>query len=243
LALVTAAGAGCVGGSGQFSGAINGSFFEPTGTVFAFPDNLTPVPDIQPRDKARMVLVGVYSFFDPAQDQSTLSGSDLAELKHEIETNDWIVLEWKDKSQAERGRTYKAYVLRDDEDNLFRVQDASMATEATAGFAARVRFRRPPLNRNSPYRCPFPAPPFLCDGYRPLGSRITVETTLDSVSFNNGGSTNASVVIKVEKRDGDPSDAQEGTFRGTLSAVGVSERVAETNLDTLGLYGLFKLPR
>lgn len=232
----------CTGG-GQFPGLINGAIFEPTGTVFAITDSLTVLPELKERDTARFIMTGVYAHFDPAQDQSTLPGTELADLRHEIENNDWVNLEWKDRDKVEKGKTYTAAVLRDAEDNLYRVQDPNPPNpgEVSPDFAARVRFRRPAMRPNAPYNCPGPLPRVLCDGYKPMGSKLTVKVTLESASFNDGGAVNTRITLEVEKEDKDPSNAWTGAINGTLNAVMVSERVGEANLGTLQMYPMFKL--
>jgi hypothetical protein len=240
--------AACSSFTSYFRETIAGNFYEPTGTVFMFVDSLTPPPNVVPRDgvtvsgvplKARAILTGLYAYFDATSDQAGRSGSELAELKHEIEVNDWINLEWADRDALQSSTTYTAVILRDSEENIFRTPDLT-AAEATPGFAARVRFRRGALGRNARYDCgDTPAP--LCQPYRPMGSRITVTVTSDTVRQDVGASTVLQVTLIVQQRDGDPTDAATGQLNGQMTAQVITERSAENNLDVLGVYDLFRL--
>ena len=135
--------AGC-GGISLFSGRINGAFFEPTGTVFAFVDQLSPAPQLATNPSSRFIASGVYAYFDAAQDQASQNGTNLAELKQEIANHDWISLEWANSNELEVGKTFKTTLIRTTEEPFFRVVDPS-ATDVTAGFTARVGFRRAPV--------------------------------------------------------------------------------------------------
>ncbi len=239
LAVLGAVAAGC-GGISLFSGRINGAFFEPTGTVFAFVDQLSPAPQLATNPSSRFIASGVYAYFDAAQDQASQNGTNLAELKQEIANHDWISLEWANSNELEVGKTYKTTLIRTTEEPFFRVVDPS-ATDVTAGFTARVGFRRAPVRRNAPYTCPSGSPRFLCQDYRPFGTRAVVEVTLNSVNRALGAQSTLTVKVTVEKAATDPEDALTGTLSGSLAADTVSERVAETNLATLGLYALFNV--
>ncbi|MEW5849233.1 MAG: hypothetical protein AB2A00_10480 [Myxococcota bacterium] len=237
------AGGACSLPSQPFAGTVNGALYEPVGTVFAWSDSITAAPELATRPAARLLIVGTYAYFDAAQDQSGLSGSDLAELKHEIALNDWIVLEWEDRRTVERGVKYTAVIRRDSEDNLYRTQDPSppAGVAPSAGFAARVRFRRGTLGPLATYQCPSEVPSFLCSPYRPLGSRVTLQVTPQEVSLNERGGITLSITLSVERADGDPADAQVANLSGTLNATVVRELVAESNLDLMDLYTLFDL--
>lgn len=223
-----------------FFGRINGAFFEPTGTVWAWSDALTPAPELQSRSPGRFSMVGVYAYFDSKQDQGSLSGSQLEDLKHEIHSNDWVALQWDDLGKVENGEKFTAVLVRDTTENIYRVTDTT-AMDGTAGFTARVRFRRGTLPRGAAYKCPTPSPPLLCRAYVPLGGRLRVEVELQSVNRAQDGNVRADVTLKVEKANGDPDDVQTGEFTGTLSASVASERVAEANMDVLDLFTQFNL--
>lgn len=242
LALTGLLAGGC-GGPNLFVGILNGAFYEPTGTVWGHLDAFTHAPGLQQKDPNRFIVAGSYASFDPNQDQATLAGSSQAELRDEIARNDWFVLTWDDAGKMVTGQTFVAVARRDDANEFhYRAADTT-ATDATAGFSARVRFRRGNLPRGAAYDCPVPSPPLLCQDYRPLGSRVRVEVELSSANRAQGGAIRGQVTIKVERADGDPEDAQTGTLTGNLSAQVVPERISESNMDLLELYDEFGLSR
>lgn len=241
LCWVLLSGTGC-GGVNLFSGRINGAFFEPTGTIFGFVDALSRTPELKPNVDSRLVVNAVYAYFDPALDVSSTSGSNLGELKEEIAQHDWFSLEWAKEGDLQNGSTYKAVLLRTTLDPIFRTPDPS-STDGTTGFTAHVGFRRAPVRRNAPYKCPSLTPAFVCQSYKPFGSRARVEVRANSANKAVNGQLKLSVTVKVEQIPTDPTDALTGTLQGNITAQMVSERVAEANMDTLELYSLFNVAR
>ncbi|MBI5494410.1 MAG: hypothetical protein HY904_05235 [Deltaproteobacteria bacterium] len=239
--VVAVGSAAACGGISLFTGRINNAFYEPTGTLFAWGDQLSPAPQLASNPQTRFVVGGVYAYFDPAQDQAgALNGSDRAELIQEIVQNDWLALQWANDNDVEPGKSFTAVLLRTTDEPFFRVPDPS-SSDNTAGFTARVGFRRPATRRNASYKCPTYLPPPLCMPVRSFGSRARVEVSVNDANRGLSGNIRLSVTVTVERTDTDASDAITGTVRGNISASVVSERVAEANMATLTLYDLFNV--
>ena len=225
-----------------FLGRINDAFFEPTGSVWGWTDALSRPPQLAANTPERFVVGAVYAAFDPSRDAASSDGSGLADLRREIEQGDWLAFQWDKADDLVNGAVFKAVTLRTTPDPVFRVGDAS-ATDVTPGFSARVGFRRPPVQRNASFTCAAWQPPFICQPYRAFGSRARIEVTANSANKAVNGQVTLAVRVRIDKLDADPADAVTGDLTGNLTVQVVSERSAEANMDTLGLYPLFNVTR
>jgi len=222
---------GCGYGDVAFSGDFGGRAFRPDGTAFGLVDALERLPELKPRDPARVIAVASFAAFDPTADQEQLPGSELTDLRHAIEVSDWFSFWWRDRQQVVAGSAFADVVLIGDSDGRY-VDSDSTATGRSDGFQARFGVARESLSASASYA-----------DYRPLGTRAVVTVHLAEVDLGTGGQLRGNATFKIERLDSDPADAATGSVSGEFSAPLVGERIAEKNFDTLDLYGQFEVSR
>ena len=82
------------------------------------------------------------------------------------------------------------------------------------------------------------------DAAQGMGSKATIKFDQNGAFARSLGSTlTGKVTITIEALPSDPPGAFTGVISGTFNGSTVSERVAESNLDTLQLYSLMGIPR
>ena len=219
----------CGVGSGSFSGDIGGRAFHPEGTVFGFVDALEGAPELKGRDHPRVIAALSWVAFDPAYDLEHSSGTEIADLTHAIEVNDWLSLRWDDRDDVSSGASFTDTLLVGRIDGHYDDSD-STAEGRSDGFAARFGLARETLEPGASY-----------SDYRPFGTRAVVTAHVEEVDLEPGGQLKGKVTIKVERIQSDPADARTGTVEGEFAATMVGERIAEKNFETLDLYELLEV--
>ena len=75
--------------------------FNPTGTVFAYVD--AHDPQLQIRSNPRLHIVMTWLVFNPNDDLSTVSGSRLEDMRHEIQLRDLMTMHFYPSTEATKG--------------------------------------------------------------------------------------------------------------------------------------------
>lgn len=222
---------GCGFGNASFSGDFSERAFHPEGTTFGYVDSLEAAPELRGREHPRVVAALTFAAFDPAVDQERLSGREINDLKHAIEISDWVSLWWKQRDQVSQGSQYTDVLLVGGQDGRYDDSD-STASGRSDDFRARFGIAREPLAPGASY-----------SDFRPFGTRAVVTVHLSEVDLGDGGRLAGKLTLKIERVDSDPANARTGTVEGEFSAPLLGERIAEKNMETLGLYGLLEVRR
>ena len=222
---------GCGVGSASFTGSVGERSFAPVGTVFTFVDALEPAPELKGRDKRRVVLAMTFAAFDPALDQEQLAATELADLTHAIDINDWLSLRWEDQRELQAGAAYDDVLLAGEQDGRYADSDAT-AEGRSQGFSARFALAREALQPGASYT-----------DYKPFATRARVTVHVESLDLEVDREVAGTLAIKVERVDSDPADARVGAVEGEFRARVIGERIAEKNFETLQLYNLLEVQR
>lgn len=222
---------GCGYGNGSFTGDIGGREFRPVGSIFGFVDALEPAPELKGRSQPRVVVALTYVAFDPSVDQEHLSGTELADLAHAIEINDWASLWWQDRDKVTKGSSFTDTLVMGSTDGRYDDSDAT-TEEGDQAFQARFGVARETLEPSSNY-----------SSYQPFGTRAVVTVHLKEVNLESGGKVAGQLTLTVERVESDPADARTGTVEGEFSATMIGERIAEKNFETLDLYRILGVNR
>ena len=210
LALVALLG-GCQFGEASFEkDPESQKAFSPNGTVFAYVDAYDD--DLKLRANPRMHIIMSWLVFNPNDDLSTLPGSRLEDMRHEIQLRDLMTMHFYPNTEATKGSTLESVL-----DETFIVSDGR--------FIAHVQ----------------PAPELLdesanFDDYVPMGSLRSVEISIDESGFvPNQSVVSGRLAIDIQRTVSDPDEAITRTWTGAFAAPIIEERLAEKNVEILGL--------
>jgi len=208
LVLALAAG-GCRFGASEFSTDLDALAFDPSGTVFSYLDahDKDLVEDTDPRVAVALTWI----VFDPASDLSDKDGASLAAMAHEMELRDALSIVFDHQGSVDKGEVFTVVKEGDD------IVDGD-------GMDFRLHLAPERLYSNSSY-----------EEIIPLGSRRTLEVTIDEASFDEPTPVVAgTVTLKIEAIAGrDIGKARDATIEGSFVAPLVVERTAEKNLALL----------
>jgi hypothetical protein len=209
LAVGALASSGCRFGSAAFSSTIDEVGFDAGGTVFSYLDerDANLAVDTDPRVAVSMSWI----VFNPAGDLSDVDGASLASMAHELEVRDTLSLVFAHQGDVDADATFSVVKEGDD-----IVEGDSL--DFTLHFAPER------LSSASSY-----------EELVPLGSRRSLEVTIDDARFAEGDAVVAGhFTLDVEAIAGrDIGKAREGSIEGSFVAPLVQERVAEKNLALL----------
>lgn len=184
--------------------------FKPTGTVFAYVD--AHDPQLQTRDNPRLHIVMSWLVFNPNDDLSTIQGSRLEDMRHEIQLRDLMTMHFYPSTEATKGSQLESILSQTD-------------VLSDGRFIAHV----------------LPAPDILDEddsfnNYAPLGSLRSVEISIDDAGFNpNQSIVTGRLTIDIQPDIADPENALSRVWTGAFSAPVIEERLAEKNISILGL--------
>jgi hypothetical protein len=183
--------------------------FQPTGTVFAYVD--AHDPQLQVRDNPRMHIIMSWLVFNPNDDLSTIPGSRLEDMRHEIKLRDLMTMHFFPSTEATKGSQLESILSHAD-------------ILSDGRFIAHV----------------LPAPDILDEddsfnNYAPLGSLRSVEISIDDAGFNpNQSIVTGRLTIDIQPDIADPENALSRVWTGAFSAPVIEERLAEKNISILG---------
>jgi hypothetical protein len=202
---------GCQFGEAHFeSDPSSQKSFRPTGTVFAYID--AHDPQLQIRDNPRLHIIMSWLVFNPNDDLSTIQGSRLEDMRHEILLRDLMTMHFYPSTEATKGSQLESIVSHAD-------------ILSDGRFVAHV----------------LPAPEILDEddsfnNYAPLGSLRSVEISIDAAGFNpNQSIVTGRLTIDIQPDIADPENALSRVWTGAFSAPVIEERLAEKNISILGL--------
>ena len=104
---------GCQFGEAHFeSDPSSQKSFRPTGTVFAYID--AHDPQLQIRDNPRLHIIMSWLVFNPNDDLSTIQGSRLEDMRHEILLRDLMTMHFYPSTEATKGSQLESIVSHAD---------------------------------------------------------------------------------------------------------------------------------
>ena len=184
--------------------------FQPTGTVFAYVD--AHDPQLQTRSNPRLHIVMSWLVFNPNDDLSTISGSQLEDMRHEIQLRDLMTMHFYPSTEATKGSQLESIL-----------SNAEILSDGR--FVAHVLPAPDVLNENDSY-----------NNFEPLGSLRSVEISIDDAGFNpNQSIVTGRLTIDITPDIADPQNAVSRVWTGSFSAPVIEERLAEKNISILGL--------
>ena len=212
-ALVALAGSGaCRFGEAAFTSTIDDAAFDPGGTVFTTLDghDANLVEDDDPRVAVAMTWV----VFDAAGDLSDLDGAALASMAHEMSLRDALTIVFDHQGVVDSGAQFSVVHEGD------TVVSSGNGDDVLGGVDFRLHLAPERLDASSTYA-----------DIAPLGSRRTLEVTVDDADFGDAAPVVAgSVTLTFEAIAGrDAGNAREGRIEGTFRAPLVGEAIAEKN--------------
>lgn len=200
---------GCRFGEASFETSFDDVGFDAGGTVFSYADSrdVALVENADPPVAVAMTWV----VFDPGSDLSDLDGASLFGMAHEMSVRDALAIVFARQGAIDAGSTTS--VTKDGTD---------VVEGADLDFSLYLAPER--LDAGSTYA-----------EVVPLGSRRTLDVTVDSVSFSDADAgVSGTLTLTFEAVAGrDPGIAREGTITGSFRAPLVEERTAEKNLALL----------
>ncbi len=201
---------GCRFGEAAFTTDIDSLSFDPAGTVFSYLDehDTDLVQDNDPRVAVAMTWV----VFDPGSDLSDKDGATLVGIAHEMELRDGLSIVFDHQGEVDRGETF----------TVTKEGDAVVGGDGRLDFHLHLAPER--LYSTSSY-----------EQMVPLGSRRTLEVTIDAATFADAAPVVAGTVrLRIEAVAGrDIGKAINATIEGSFVAPLVAERPAEKNLALL----------
>ena len=209
LLLLVLLSGGCRFGAAEFGTDLDDVVFDPSGTVFSYLDarDNDLVEDTDPRVAVALTWI----VFDPASDLSDKDGASLAAMAHEMELRDALSIVFDHQGSVDKGE-------------VFTVTKEGDAIVGGDRLDFRLHLAPERLYSNSSY-----------EEIVPLGSRRTLQVTIDEASFNEPTPIVAgTVTLTIEAIEGrDIGKARNATIEGFFVAPLVVERTAEKNLALL----------
>jgi hypothetical protein len=209
LLIIALTASGCRFGQATFESSLDEVGFDAGGTVFSYLDerDANLAVDTDPRVAVSMSWI----VFNPAGDLSDVDGAQLASMAHELEVRDTLSLVFANQGDVDADATF----------SVVKEGDAIVEGDSVDFF---VHFAPERLTSSSSY-----------EELVPLGSRKSLEVTIDEARFGDGDPVVAGhFTLDVEAIAGrDIGKANEGSIEGTFIAPLVQERVAEKNLALL----------
>lgn len=204
---------GCRFGEAVFTTDIDQLTFDPGGTVFSYLDEHDAALEVD--TDPRVAVAMTWIVFDPSSDISDRDGATLAAMAHEMELRDALTIVFSRQGTVDNKATFSVTKEGDD-----------VVAGSGAGDEIDFHLHLAPerLSSSSSYQ-----------ELLPLGSRQTLEVTIDAANFNDAAPVIVgSVKLTVETVTGrDIGKARKGVIEGTFVAPLVAERTAEKNLAVL----------
>lgn len=204
--LVAACGYGAVSVEGSF----DGERFAPTGTVFALIDAHVEESRagggvaVVDRADPTLQLFFCQPAIDPDVDFAGLSGSEIVQLRDQVQRGDRVLLR----------------------DLPVRAVAAGAHLEADAGradFALLVLAGNPPISAADSY-----------SALRPLGRQLGAVLAIEQATLEEGGHLAAVLTIARDRAADQPANTATGSVALRFDAPIVHERIGESNLRVLG---------
>jgi len=209
LLLSVSALSGCRFGESAFSTNVDALAFDPSGTVFSYLD--AHDADLAEDTDPRVAVAMTWIVFDPGSDLSDHDGASLVGMAHEMELRDALSIVFDHQSAV-------------DTDAVLTVSKEGDDIVDGEGLDFHLHLAPERLSSTSSY-----------EEIVPLGSRRTLEVTVDAATFNDASPVVAGrVKLTIEAIEGrDIGKAREATIEGAFFAPLVAERTAEKNLALL----------
>jgi hypothetical protein len=202
--------AGCGYGAVSAAGSFDGERFAPTGTVFAVIDAHVEEARaggglaVVDRSDPTLQLFFCQPAIDPDVDFAGLSGSEIAQLRDQVERGDRVV-------------------LRDLPISAVAVGAHLEANAGRADFALLVLAGNPPISAADSYA-----------EMRPLGRQLSAVLAIERATLEEGGQIAALLTIARDRAADQPANTATGSVALRFDAPIVHERIGESNLRVLG---------